>query len=65
MSLRIIIKADQDPKLDQGTPRHARAPAEYRRRPSPCCLGTTESAAADKPDYEPVSIDDLLEAMRF
>jgi hypothetical protein len=58
MSLRIIIKSDQIRNWIEerrGTP--------ARRRNTDTDL--TVLFGGDKADYEPVSVDDLLEAMRF
>jgi hypothetical protein len=64
MSLRIILKADQ---IRNWIEERRGTPARRRNTDADVAVlfGDDKSATADKPDYEPVSIDDLLEAMRF
>ena len=64
MSLRIIVKADQIRNWIEerrGTPARGGIPTPM----STVLFGGDKPATADKPDYEAVSVNDLLEAMRL
>jgi hypothetical protein len=58
MSLRIIVKADQ---IRNWIEERRGTPARRRNTDA----DVTVLFGGDKPDYEPVSVNDLLEAMRF
>ena len=74
MSLRIIVKADQ---IQEWIEERRGTPARRRNTDADVAVlfGGDKPATADKPDsakatsgrpdYEPVSVDDLLEAMRL
>ncbi|MGO9246033.1 MAG: hypothetical protein ACLPT4_06095 [Verrucomicrobiia bacterium] len=64
MSLRIIVKADQ---VRHWIEERRGTPARRRNTDADVTVlfGGDKPATADKPDYEPVSVNDLLEAMRL